>query len=253
VTDAELYARSNETLLAAWEEHARGATDAAVRRLPGVGAAVFPREPERSVYNNAVLVGGLAPAERAAALDAMEDAYEQAGVTRFAAWVHETDAAMRSDVERRGYTLAETTRAMGLALDDLRAPRPELELAPPEWSEHLRIAGVPPDFLAGADPRAYHLLLSPLDGENVATALAFDFNGDRGIYNVGTVERARRRGLGTALTAVLLHDARARGCTTATLQSTAAAERIYAALGFRDLGRIFEYAPRPRAPRSRPR
>jgi ribosomal protein S18 acetylase RimI-like enzyme len=243
VTPDELYARGTRTLLATWEEYARGATGAAVRRLPGVAAAVFPNEPERSVYNNAVLSGGLAPGERAGALDAMEHAYAEAGVTRFAAWVHETDEAMRADLERRGYTLAETTRAMGTALDDLRLSPPELELSPPDWSEHLRIVGVPPDFLAGADHRAYHVLLSPLDGENVATALAFDFDGDRGIYNVGTAEQARRRGIGTALTAVLLHDARTRGCTTATLQATEMAERMYAALGFRDLGRILEYAP----------
>ena len=61
------------------------------------------------------------------------------------------------------------------------------------------------------------------------------------LYNVITLERARRRGLGTALTAVHLHDALARGCQTASLQSTEMAERVYAAVGFRDLGRILEY------------
>jgi hypothetical protein len=45
------------------------------------------------------------------------------------------------------------------------------------------------------------------------------------------------------LTARLVHDAAARGCSTASLQSTEIAERIYAAVGFRDLGRILEYAP----------
>jgi len=34
-----------------------------------------------------------------------------------------------------------------------------------------------------------------------------------------------------------------RGCQTASLQSTPMAERVYAAAGFRDLGRIFEYVP----------
>ena len=73
--------------------------------------------------------------------------------------------------------------------------------------------------------------------------MAFDHGGDCGIYNVGTLERARRRGLGTALTALQLHDALARGCRTASLQSTQMAERVYAAVGFRDLGRILEYVP----------
>jgi predicted GNAT family acetyltransferase len=73
--------------------------------------------------------------------------------------------------------------------------------------------------------------------------MAFDHDGDCGIYNVGTLERARRRGLGTALTTLQAHDALTRGCQTASLQSTPMAERVYAAVGFRDLGRILEYVP----------
>jgi ribosomal protein S18 acetylase RimI-like enzyme len=83
----------------------------------------------------------------------------------------------------------------------------------------------------------------------VASALAYYFGTDCGIYNVGTAERARRYGLGTALTAVQLYDARERGCVTASLQSTPMAERVYAAVGFRDLGRILEYAPPGRTSR----
>jgi ribosomal protein S18 acetylase RimI-like enzyme len=96
-----------------------------------------------------------------------------------------------------------------MALDDLRVPRPEIELGRPAWLEYLRIIGVPPEFLKDADPAAYHILLGRLDGANVATAMAFDVGGDRGIYNVATLEHARRRGLGTALTALHLHDAAA--------------------------------------------
>jgi ribosomal protein S18 acetylase RimI-like enzyme len=242
-TDAELYRRGAETLLASWEEYARGAADASLRRFPGVAAAVFPHDPERGVYNNALLERELGAADRAEAISAMEAAYEAAGVTRFAAWVHETDAGVRSDLERRGYTVDEVTRAMGRSLDDVRVPRPDLELGPADWSEHLRLAGVPRGFLSGADPSAFHVLVARLDGENVSTAIAFDRNADCGIYNVGTLEPARRRGLATALTAIHLHDARARGCRTASLQSTEMAERVYVAVGFRDLGRILEYVP----------
>jgi ribosomal protein S18 acetylase RimI-like enzyme len=243
LTDADLYLRGTETLLASWEEYARGATGAAVQRSPRVAAAVFPNEPERAVYNNALLERDLAAAERADALDAMEAAYAAAGVTRFAAWLHESDEAMRADLERRGYTLDVSTRAMGIALDDIRLPRPEIELGPPDWFEYLRIVGVPPSFLTGADHAAYRVLVARLGGENVATAMAFDLDSDCGIYNVTTLEHARRRGLGTALTALHVHDALARGCQTASLQSTEMAERVYAAVGFRDLGRILEYVP----------
>jgi GNAT superfamily N-acetyltransferase len=243
LTDADLYRRGCETLHASWEEYARGATDACVRRLPGVATAIFPNGPERAVYNNALLQGDLSAGERATALDAMENAYATAGVRRFAAWVHQSDEAMRADLERRGYTLAESTRAMGIALDDIRLSRPQIELGPPDWSEYLRILGVPPDLLRGADQSAFHVLIARLGSENVATAMAFDFGTDCGIYNVTTLEHARRRGLGTAVTAVLVHDARARGCQTASLQSTAMAEGVYATVGFHDLGRILEYVP----------
>jgi ribosomal protein S18 acetylase RimI-like enzyme len=244
--DNDLYIRGSETLLASWEEYARGSAGAALHRLSGVAAAVFPSEPERAVYNNALLDRDLGPTERAAAVDAMEAAYARAGIERYAAWVHESDEAMRAELSGRGYTLDESTRAMGMSLTDIALSRPEIDLGPSHWSEHLeylRIVGVPPGLLSGADPSAFHILVARLAGENVATAMAFDHDGDCGVFNVSTLEAARRRGLGTALTARHIHDAAARGCSTASLQSTAMAERVYAAVGFRDLGRILEYVP----------
>src|SRR5439155_18373686 len=71
----ELYLRGSDTLLASWEEYARGADGAAVHRLPGVATAVFPAEPERAVYNNALLECDMGPGERSDALDAMETVY----------------------------------------------------------------------------------------------------------------------------------------------------------------------------------
>ena len=242
-SDADLYRRGIATLLASWEEYARVSAGAAVTRLPGVTAAVFPEGPERGVYNNAVLERGLEAAARGAAVEAMETAYAAAGVDRFAAWVHETDRPMAADLDRRGYVLSETTRAMGMDLAAIRLPRPEIELGPPDWGEYVRIGELPPGLLDGIDQAAFHVVVGRLDGESVAAGIALDLDGDCGIYNVGTLAHARRRGMGTAVTAALVHDARDRGCETASLQSTPVAERIYAAVGFRDLGRILEYAP----------
>jgi hypothetical protein len=64
---AELYLRGSGTLLASWEEYARGA------------AAVFPREPERAVRNNALFERDLGTGGRSAALDAMEAVYAAVG------------------------------------------------------------------------------------------------------------------------------------------------------------------------------
>ena len=133
-TDANLFRRGAETLVASWREYARGAVGAAVQRSPVVAIAVFPDEPERAVYNNALLTRDLEAAERAAGIDAMEAAYAAAGIARFAAWVHESDEAMRGDFEQRGYTVDTSTRAMAMAL--MTSACPGLT-----WSSHHRIGG----------------------------------------------------------------------------------------------------------------
>jgi GNAT superfamily N-acetyltransferase len=247
--DNYLYVRGAATLLASWEEYAGGSAGAVLRRLSGVAAAVFPSDPERGIYNNALLDRDLGPPERVAAVDAMQAAYRSAGVDRYAAWVHESDEGMRAELSSRGYTIDESTRAMGMWLDDVSPAPPEadvelrLSLDWDEYLPYLRSVGVPAGLLSGADPSAFHTLVARLDGENVATAIAFDHHSDCGIYNMSTVEAARRRGFGTALTSGHIHDAAKRGCSTASLQSTPMAERVYAAVGFRDLGRFFEFVP----------
>jgi hypothetical protein len=243
VTDIDLYRRGSATLLASWAAYARGATGAALRRLPGVAAAVFPGGPERTVYNNALLEPDLPADARRVAVDAMEAAYAGAGVHAFAAWVHESDEAMRADLQARRYRVVESTRAMGMALADLRPALPAVAVEAVDWPAYLRLEGLPPDFLAAADHEALHALGVRVDGELAAAALAYEHAGDCGIFNVGTTERYRRRGLATALTLVQLHDAVARGCVTASLQSTPMAEHVYAAVGMRDLGRILECSP----------
>ena len=243
MTDDELYRRGIDTLLACWEENARGARDAGLLRLPGVAVAVFPAEPERSFFNNALLDVDGCP-ERVAVLDAMEAVYASTEIDNFAVWVHESDEDMIRDLAGRGYVFNESTRAMGMVLDELWVERPEIDLAPPTWSEYVRIIDVPGLF-SQAEPDAFHILMARVGGDSAATAMAFDGDGDCGIFNVSTLEHARRRGRGTALTALHLHHAIERGCRTASLQSTEMAERVYASIGFRDLGRILEYVPSP--------
>src|SRR4051794_38777752 len=162
MTDAELYARGAQTILAAWEAVARGSRGAAVVRLPGVACGVFPHEPERTIYNNALLERGLDAAGIAGALAAMEAAYASAQVAHFAAWAHESDEALCAALAARGYVIAEATRAMGMPLSALRLPRPQLALAPPDWaaySGYLAGAGAPEGLLSGVDPGEFHLLL----------------------------------------------------------------------------------------------
>ena len=231
----DLYRRGAETLIASWEAYARAAPGAHVRRLPDIAAGVFPCEPERGIYNNVIV-------ERAAALDDVETIYGTAGVERFAVWVHDSDDATRAAVESRGYVFDSSTRAMARELADLPPEPSPVDAAPLAWPGYLAMFELPATLLAG-DMAEFRLLAARVDGADVAAAMAFDHEGDCGIYNVGTLEPFRRRGLATALTAVLLRDAVARGCLTASIQATPMAEGVYASLGFRDLGRYHEYTP----------
>jgi GNAT superfamily N-acetyltransferase len=244
-TDDDLYLIGAETSVACWREYARTTPGGAVHRMAGADAAVFPNGPEREVFNNAIVARGLAPTARSAALDAVAGTYAAAGVTSYAVWVHESDLAMGEALTDRGFGHQETTWAMGLDLDELSAEPPAVDLGPDDWGEYLRILELPPGLLTGADPAAFQVLVARLDGAGAATAMAYDHADDCGLYNIATLEPARRRGLGAGLVATHLQRARARGRLTATLQSTEMARGVYASVGFRDLGRILEYGPPP--------
>jgi hypothetical protein len=164
----DLYHRGVETLVASWHAYARGSERAAVIKAPDVAAAVFPSEPARAVYNNALLGRDLGPAARAAALDAMEAAYATAGIARFAAWVHESDEALRSDVAARGYALDTSTRAMAMPLSELRIPRSDIDLAPSTWAEHARVGELPAGLLDAVDERAFHIVVARWNGASGA-------------------------------------------------------------------------------------
>jgi ribosomal protein S18 acetylase RimI-like enzyme len=120
--DPDLYRRGIATLLASWEEYARAAAGAAVLRLPGVTAAVFPEGPERDVYNNAVLDRGLAPAALADAVGAMEAAYSAAGIERDGdCGIYNLGTKERA--RRRGVGTAVTAALVGRILE-YAPPRP---------------------------------------------------------------------------------------------------------------------------------
>ena len=57
-----------------------------------------------------------------------------------------------------------------------------------------------------------------------------------GIYDCAVVPRARRRGIGTALSAAAVARARAWGCGLVTLNATAAGQPVYRRVGFRSAG-----------------
>src|SRR5206468_5036778 len=71
-----------------------------------------------------------------------------------------------------------------------------------------------------------------LDGRPVSTAALVPAAGLAGVYAVSTLPDARRRGIGAAMTAFALLEARARGYRVGVLQATAMALPVYRRLGF---------------------
>lgn len=82
------------------------------------------------------------------------------------------------------------------------------------------------------DPEV-ELFVGRLQGRPVGTSIAIRSSQAAGVYNVGTLTAARRRGVGTALTWAAVEAGRAWGRDTIVLQSSEMGLPMYRSMGFR--------------------
>jgi GNAT superfamily N-acetyltransferase len=100
---------------------------------------------------------------------------------------------------------------------------------PEEIAHHYYDTYVATGFGSG---QAWHHYIGMLHGRPVAMAALLLHAGVAGIYGVGTIPEARRRGIGAALVQHALHEAHAAGYRVALLTPTDMSLRIYQRLGF---------------------
>jgi GNAT superfamily N-acetyltransferase len=85
--------------------------------------------------------------------------------------------------------------------------------------------------------RAWHFVAS-LDGAPVACATVFLGAGVAGLYHVATVQKARGKGIGKAVTLAALEHARDLGYRTAILHASKEGEPIYRQIGFEEVCKV---------------
>jgi predicted acetyltransferase len=87
------------------------------------------------------------------------------------------------------------------------------------------------------------IALAHIDGEAVATAVSITnaVTGVGGVYWVGTVPSARRRGAAEAVTRFVTQASFEQGACIVTLQASPAGAPLYARLGYAEVGRYARF------------
>ena len=253
---AEQRRLADENLVAAFDLVRRHVGDPRAR-MERFGAVVAIRTGIDIGFYNPVLALGFC-----AALDdvvAAMDGIESAGLPTSVHLSADADAALGADlIARRLERDPWVTPVMALQLTRALLPTTgpaELRIRTggdelfEDWHTAVgqstvfrRVIG--PDFMADG---AVRVAVGDLDGEPVGHAAVVGSGRTIGVYAVGTLPHARRRGYGRAITrAAIAAGVAAWGGDLAILQSSEVGVPVYASMGFVEIDRIAEYG-RPRA------
>ena len=210
--------------------------------LDGVLAGITPAVPERSLPNSV-----LYETEDAlvAALPALAEAYEAAGMLAWTVWVPEHHERARRVLADAGHELDATPTAMIAELEDVEAPRPDDPAPDPSPSSATSARSTtwptaPATRSSASSATAPRIPASTTSrgwtDAPVASVVSQDHGGDCSIWWVAAVPRRAGRGSLPSLMRRALADGRARGCEVSTLQATKLGRPVYERLGYRGFG-----------------
>ena len=213
-------------------------------------------------YCNQILETHLPDGDADAFIGATMDRLHALGVP-FNWWVmpSSTPADLAARLEQRGLIADDAWPGMALRVAELVEPPavPDLDIRRVTTDDDLSVyIGIVAPLLSPS-PSFTDLLLRAArtigfaadvpeehfvgyrDGLPVATVSLVTAGGAAGIYNVATIEAARGRGIGAAVTAAAVRHGAARGFTIATLQASSMGRRVYERLGFRHVCDLVPY------------
>jgi GNAT superfamily N-acetyltransferase len=208
-----------------WFERLAAACGGAVERIGEVelaivgGAAAMPFPPGP--------VGLVAAVERCRAL----------GLREVGCWAAAADDGLGTLLRALGFQDGWQPHWMALDPRDLDGePAIEVERGRGEGSPRLPYWSPRRALLVQAFPDDVAQLVVRDDGEVLGEATVNLAGGAAGIFDMGVVPEARRRGLGLALAVAACRVARERGAGIVTLKATAEGEPVYRRAGFRSVG-----------------
>jgi hypothetical protein len=236
-------ARSRQAFYRSLAEHSAGPCRLLSR--PGVEAVSAPAAGGSPLFNTVFAYADAELLEEA--LPGLEAEFRALGVSAWSVLVAGQDPAAARCLRAYGLGHSWTAAVMGGFLEQLDlASRRELALVEePTWELvarcNDRAYGVPGKnglsrLLTAIEDPHFHLYVAAEHGEPVCSVVSREQDADCYLWFVATVPEARHRGIAVELTRRCYRDAQARGCTTATGESTPEATRLYASIGGRTLG-----------------
>ncbi len=216
--------------------------DGYVEEGPGWVAAVLPSLTEASLVNGVVILN---PAALDDALALMSAVYFNYGVRRWGVLL-EPSPGLRPQLREAGLAREALPFAMAAEIAHIDTTDHGELTSTPDFATVGRINDQAYghvddrmyDLIAGFPPEAGHTYGADYDGEIASVAVVTDHQTDAAVSFVATLPWAQHQGLAGRVLRRALADAEHRGQLTSTLIASHAGHRLYASLGYQDVGTL---------------